>query len=277
MRAWSRACLERGETIVLVPTMGALHEGHLALVERGRKTAQRVIVSVFVNPTQFGPGEDFEAYPRTLEHDTEVLSRQGMTDVVFAPSVDQIYPNVQNLTWVTVDRMGDLLCGASRPGHFKGVTTVVSRLFNITRPDYAVFGMKDAQQFFILRRMTQELGLGTELVGVETVREDDGLALSSRNRYLNVAQREQAPRLFQALQSAREQVLAGERDGGKLIEEMESNLSGATEGRIDYLEIVDTTELQPVSQLESGAEIVVAGAAYFGSARLIDNVVIRVP
>ena len=263
--------------MALVPTMGALHAGHLALVREARSRADRVVVSIFVNPTQFGPGEDFEAYPRTLDSDLAALSKDGCCDAVFAPPASEIYPEGANLTWVTVDRMGDHLCGASRPGHFRGVTTVVARLFAITEPDEAVFGLKDAQQFFILRRMTREMGFGVEMVGLPTVRESDGLALSSRNRYLDAAQRKAAPALHRALSAARARVEQGERQAGVLVSSVTEALERVPECRIDYVQLVATSDLQPVQHLEAGQQVLLAVAGWFGTARLIDNVIMDVP
>jgi pantoate--beta-alanine ligase len=274
VRGWSREARRQGERVALVPTMGALHAGHLALVREARSRADKVVVSVFVNPTQFGPGEDFEAYPRTLESDLAALASDGCCDAVFAPPASEIYPDGENLTWVTVDRMGDHLCGASRPGHFRGVTTVVARLFAIAEPDVAVFGLKDAQQFFILRRMTREMGFGVELVGLPTVRETDGLALSSRNRYLDAAQREAAPALYRALSAARRQVESGEREAQTLLAGVRDALQGVPECRIDYVQLVSTADLQPIEQLAAGRQALLALAAWFGTARLIDNVIL---
>jgi len=276
MHDWSIARSAEGKSIALVPTMGALHEGHLQLVSRAQESADCVVVSIFVNPTQFGPSEDFDAYPRTLKEDSTKLERQGMTSVIFAPTLPEIYPNPRNLTWVTVDRMGDHLCGESRPGHFRGVTTVVSRLFTIVEPTYGVFGLKDAQQFFILRRMARELAQRVSLIGVETVRESDGLARSSRNRYLNAAQRKQAPVLRRALLDSRDGVVnRGIRDCQILIDEISSKLNDSPECQTDYVQIVDTEELQPVETIEDGQQVLIAAAAFFGTARLIDNVIVR--
>ena len=278
MRAWSVQVARTGQRVALVPTMGALHDGHLALVREARKHADQVVVSVFVNPTQFAPGEDFEAYPRTLDADMAALSGDGCCDVVFAPSAAEMYPEGDNLTWVTVDRMGDHLCGASRPGHFKGVTTIVARLFAIVHPQTAVFGLKDAQQFFILRRMTREMGFGTTLVGLPTVRETDGLALSSRNRYLTAPQRKAAPVLHAALQEASEKaILQGERRASALVQAVRAHLDAEPECRTDYVQLVDTSDLQPVETMQSGHTYLLALAAFFGKARLIDNVLIPIP
>ncbi len=277
MRDWTLSKVLKGESIALVPTMGALHPGHMALVEKAAKTADRVVVSVFVNPTQFGPSEDFGAYPRNLNEDVAKLAKQGLTDVVFAPDVEQIYPYEDNCSWVEVAHMSDYLCGASREGHFRGVTTVVSRLFAIVRPNFAVFGLKDAQQFFILSRMTREMGFDTQLVGVETVREEDGLALSSRNRYLTPLEREQATVLSRSVVLARNLIEhQGERDALSIVSSMESIIGEASEGRQDYVAIVDTKDLQPVASLQVGQTVLAAVAVYFGKARLIDNAIVEV-
>ena len=272
MRAFVLASIRSNKSTALVPTMGALHEGHLALVHRAADEADVVIVSIFVNPTQFGPGEDFDAYPRLLEQDVAALDAQGLAAVVFAPPVSEIYSENANLTWVEVDSMGESLCGASRPGHFKGVTTIVSRLFAIIQPDYAVFGLKDAQQFFILSRMSQDMGFATRLIGVDTIREDDGVAMSSRNRYLNAEQRIEARVLSQAVNRARYMIETnGVRDTLKIKKDMVDILQSASSGRLDYAEIVDADTLKPVENLETGQTILAAVAMFFQGARLIDN------
>ncbi|MDE2996288.1 MAG: pantoate--beta-alanine ligase [Bacteroidota bacterium] len=277
MRDWSTETRCAGHRVALVPTMGALHEGHLALVREARKHADRVVVSIFVNPTQFGPNEDFEAYPRTLESDLQALGADRCCDVVYAPTVQEMYPVGENVTWVTVDRMGDHLCGAARPGHFRGVTTVVSKLFNMVMPQVAVFGLKDAQQFFILNRMTVEMGFGIELIGLPTVRESDGLAMSSRNRYLTATERAAAPLLNALLQEARYKVEAGERNARTLTSIIRAQIESESSCTVDYVQFVDTTDLQPIESLEPGSRVLLALAAFFGKARLIDNVLIDVP
>jgi len=277
MRSWTRKERSQGARIALVPTMGALHDGHLTLVREAAKEGDRVITSIFVNPTQFGPGEDFEAYPRTLDDDVAKLTGTDSCDVVFAPSVTDMYPLGANRTWVTVDGMGDHLCGSARPGHFKGVTTIVARLFTACEPDVAVFGMKDAQQFFILQRMTREMGFGVTLKGIPTVREPDGLAMSSRNRYLTADERAAAPILQQLLQEARKDVERGVVDSARLTGQIVSRLEAEPLCRVDYVQVVDTDDLQPVNHLESGSRVLLAVAAFFGSARLIDNVILDVP
>ncbi|MEQ9103881.1 MAG: pantoate--beta-alanine ligase [Rhodothermales bacterium] len=274
MSAWTRDRRKTGHTVALVPTMGALHPGHLNLVEAASREADRVVVSIFVNPTQFGEGEDYDAYPRTLDADVAALRAQGLAHAVFAPTVEDMYPIRPNRTWVAVDGLDEWLCGRSRPGHFRGVTTVVSRLFARVEPDVAVFGMKDAQQFFILRRMTADFGFPVRLVGVPTVRAADGLALSSRNAYLTTVERADAPRLFRSLTAAKKALEAGERRPDRLDASVRDVLGDVD---IDYVSIVDTEHLQPLEALVSGQEIMVALAVRFGAARLIDNVVVEVP
>jgi pantoate--beta-alanine ligase len=273
MQAEAEAARCAGRTLALVPTMGALHRGHLALVDEARQRVGpegHVAVSIFVNPTQFGPGEDFDAYPRTLDADLDALGGSGGVDAVFTPSVDAMYDD-SAATTVTVAGMGERLCGAFRPGHFDGVTTVVTKLFLACRPHLAVFGRKDAQQFLILRRMTRDLGLGVEIVGLETVREADGLALSSRNRYLSEEERKQAVVLSRALSAVREQVAAGERQASTLVDTMRVKIAAAPLARLQYAEVVDTETIQPIDRLQSGRSALAALAVHFGGARLIDN------
>ncbi|MDX1530176.1 MAG: pantoate--beta-alanine ligase, partial [Rhodothermales bacterium] len=266
-----------GRRLGLVPTMGALHEGHLALVRHAQALADHVTVSIFVNPTQFGPGEDFERYPRTLEADLDALRGVGGVDCVFAPDVDEMYPGGSRLTAVEVAELDAHLCGAHRPGHFRGVATVVTKLFAACRPHVAVFGRKDAQQFVLLRRMARDLLLGVEVVGLETVREPDGLALSSRNRYLGEEARKQAVALSEAVHAAREAAEKGERRAQALVDLMRRTIGAAPMARLQYAEVVDAETLQPVETLRPGREVLAAVAAYFGDARLIDNAFIRAP
>ena len=270
MQALATAARCGGARLALVPTMGALHAGHLALVREARERADHVTVSVFVNPTQFGPGEDFDRYPRTFEADVDMLRDSGFADVVFAPPVDEIYPTGASST-VQVQGLDRHLCGAVRPGHFSGVTTVVARLFLASRPDVALFGRKDAQQFVILQRMTRDLGFGIEVVGVETVREEDGLALSSRNRYLGPEARRQATALYRAVRQARLAAEAGERDPRVLVEAMQETIRQAPAGRLQYAEIVDAETLAPPAILAPGQSAIAAVAVFFDGARLIDN------
>lgn len=269
-----------GKRLALVPTMGALHEGHLQLVRAARERADYVVVSIFVNPTQFGPNEDFARYPRTLDRDVEALVRENLADAVYAPSVEELYPGgagEDNLTWVTVDRLDEHLCGAYRLNHFRGVTTVVTKLFIVCKPHVAVFGTKDAQQLQILKRMTRDLCFDIEIVGVQTVREPDGLALSSRNRYLNEEERSQAVVLSRAVGVAKSQIEGGELVPTAIVESMRRELGKAPLARVQYAEVVDVETLQPLEYIRPGQEVLAAVAVYFGNTRLIDNVFARSP
>ncbi len=276
MSAKSRLIQSEGKRVVLVPTMGALHEGHLELIREGSSRGDYTIVSVFVNPTQFGPEEDFEAYPRVLDEDRQKLETIGNVDVLFAPNQSDMYPDGTPLTSVTVHRMAEYLCGASREGHFSGVALVVTKLLHICGPDVAVFGLKDAQQFFLIQRLVSDLNMNVEIVGVPTVREKDGLAKSSRNKYLTVGQRAEAPVLHRTLILVQEAIEAGERDVDRLIEMMRDMVGNAPLGRLDYANIVRTVDFQPIRILRPGETVVIAIAVYFGKARLIDNSIIDV-
>ena len=283
MQAAADAARSAGRRLALVPTMGALHEGHLALVDAARAhvgDAGHVTVSIFVNPTQFGPGEDFEAYPRTLDADLDALAGRGV-DAVFAPSAAEMYPyGVPPYATVSVRDLGRGLCGASRPGHFDGVTSVVTKLFLACRPHAAVFGEKDAQQLAIVRRMTAELGFGIEVVGHPIVREPDGLARSSRNRYLSDDERAQALVLSRALRAAEAAVALGERSADGLRGTMEAQVATAPLARLDYAEVVDADTLEPVETLVSDGpsegRYLAAIAAFVGATRLIDNTTLTV-
>jgi len=269
-----------GKRICLVPTMGALHEGHLALVREGCLHGDTLVVSIFVNPTQFSPGEDFERYPRNIENDRRLLEDvAGSSLTIFAPPVEEIYPGGQasNVTWVTVDQLDTYLCGAYREGHFLGVTTVVARLFNICKPHVAVFGLKDAQQFLIIRRMARDLAYDVELVGVPTVRETDGLAKSSRNVYLCEEDRKQAVVLFRAVTEAKKLIETGTIETGIITESMRSILAKASRAEVQYAEVVDTTSIHPIQKIVPGQEVLAAVAVLFGQTRLIDNVMLRAP
>ena len=256
--------------------MGALHGGHLALVREAKKQADHVTVSIFVNPTQFAPGEDYEEYPRTLEADMEALESIGRVDVVFAPSAEEMYPfGLPPFAIVSVRDLDKHLCGAFREGHFEGVTSVVTRLFLACRPDIAVFGQKDAQQLAILKRMTAELDFGIEIIGCPIVREEDGLAISSRNRYLGSEERRQATVLSQAVRNAFGQVEKGERDVTVLIDTMQQIVASAPLARLQYAEIVDAENLQPVRTLRQGRYLA-ALAVFFGDTRLIDNTTLEI-
>ncbi|RJG16546.1 pantoate--beta-alanine ligase [Alcanivorax profundi] len=268
VRGWHR----KGHTVGFVPTMGNLHDGHISLVREARARCDVVVVSIFVNPTQFGPNEDFDRYPRTLDADAAALVDAG-ADLLFAPSVDEMYPLGQNQTWVDVDGLGDYLCGASREGHFRGVTTVVSRLFNIVQPDVAVFGEKDFQQLAILRRMTEELLFPVKIVGAPTSREEDGLARSSRNGFLSESERKLAPQLYANLQQIQQAVEAGERDYRSLEARFSDALNEAGFA-VDYLTISNARSLAPAA--ENDTDLVIAVAAKLGQTRLIDNVSLAV-
>jgi len=254
-----------------VPTMGFLHEGHLSLVRVARKKSDAVVVSVFVNPIQFGPGEDLEAYPRNLLRDRRLLRQEGV-DVVFCPDAKAMYPD-GFATSVQVERLTRGLCGQTRPGHFEGVTTVVAKLLNIVKPNVAVFGQKDVQQALVVRRMVRDLDYDTRIVIAPTMREPDGLALSSRNCYLTPEQRSQAPVLYRSLLLGRRLVRDGGRDATKVKRAMRRMIRKESEFRIDYVEIVDCEELQPVPRIKG--RTLVAVAAYLGRARLIDNIILR--
>lgn len=262
-----------GDHVALVPTMGNLHAGHVALVELAREHAERVIVSIFVNPTQFGEGEDYEDYPRTLERDARRLKTTA-ADLIFAPSVETVYPfGLEAATVVSVPGLTEYFCGASRPGHFDGVTTVVARLFAIVQPDVAVFGQKDYQQQLVLRRMVEDMSLPIGIITGETVREDDGLAMSSRNGYLSDGERAIAPLLYESLAAAGDALQAGRRDFEALEDEASRRLSeGGFE--VDYFAIRRAQNLElPDRDCD---EIVVLAAAKLGSARLIDNIVVTI-
>lgn len=263
----------KGKKIALVPTMGALHEGHLKLVEVAKAHADVVIVSIFVNPTQFGANEDFSKYPRTLSADLDLLRPFGVA-AVFAPSAQEIY-GAHDRTWVEVTDLDQNLCGKYRPGHFKGVTTVVARLFLLAKPHFGVFGLKDIQQFQILKRMSTDLHFGIELVGVETVREDSGLAMSSRNRYLSAEEKTDAKSLYAALKFAEQQIKAGETEFAAIKQQMEAMIEASPLAKIQYIEAVEPETLQEISDFESHSTVIVAVAVYFGTTRLIDNIVVE--
>jgi pantoate--beta-alanine ligase len=267
------ACAQlRGEDRVLglVPTMGALHEGHLSLVRAARAACDTVAASIFVNPTQFGPNEDFSKYPRTFDDDCALLERDGV-DLIFAPTVEQMYPAGAS-TFVVVEGVSDRLDGASRPGHFRGVTTVVSKLFHIIGPHKAFFGQKDAAQVAILRKMVRDLNFPLQLVVCPIVREADGLALSSRNRYLSAKEREHALVLHRALGKMEEVAASGERSSARLIEAAREILAQEPGVRVDYVAVVDPETLKDVFEVTDGA--LAAVAAFVGATRLIDNVLL---
>ncbi|MBD3391314.1 MAG: pantoate--beta-alanine ligase [Chitinivibrionales bacterium] len=261
-----------GRRIGLVPTMGALHDGHLSLLSRCRGLADTSVVSIFVNPAQFGPSEDFDTYPRAFENDCRVAEENGC-DVVFAPRVSDMYPGKYD-TYVTVERLGTRLCGASRPAHFRGVTTVVLKLFNIVMPQVAVFGRKDAQQAIIIRRMISDLNLSVTLDIAPVVREDDGLAVSSRNAYLTGDERKEAGEIYKGLCWARELYQNGERNAGELRTAMMQLYDAARSFNVEYTEIVDPDTLDPVDTLAGTVLIAVAVRTKWSKTRLIDNVIV---
>ena len=266
-----RKARQEGRSVGLVPTMGAFHEGHLSLMRESRKRDQLVIVSLFVNPMQFGPGEDYGRYPRDREGDSAKASVIGV-DYLFAPSTDALTPKGYS-TYVLVERLSDKLCGASRPGHFRGVTTIVCKLFHITNPNRAYFGQKDAQQTILMGRMIADLNWDIELVVLPTVREKDGLAMSSRNAYLNPQQRGEATILFRSLRWAEEEIRRGERDARKIRAEMRRMISSMKTARIDYVALVDPASLEEANRVEG--KVLIALAVRFGEARLIDNLVVE--
>ena len=261
-----------GRCIGLVPTMGSLHEGHLSLIRRAGALADVVVVSVFVNPTQFGLGEDFDRYPRDLDRDCRLVEEAG-GHVVFAPSADEMYPP-GFATRVRVDRLTETLCGLSRPGHFEGVTTVVAKLLAATKPHAAVFGQKDAQQAIVVQRMVRDLNVDVQIVVSPTVREEDGLALSSRNIYLSAGERADAVVLYQCLELAKALIRDGERNASRIVEEMSRRIQAKPSARIDYVAIVDTELLEPMGTLSG--RVLIALAVYIGKTRLIDNAVVDV-
>lgn len=270
MRAASRAARRTGLRLGLVPTMGALHEGHLSLIRAAKASCQVVAASIFVNPTQFGPNEDLAKYPRPLERDRELLEKEGV-DLLFAPPVDEMYPN-GTPTWVTVEDLSDKLDGRSRPGHFRGVTTIVTKLFHAVEPDAAFFGQKDAAQAAIIRRMVRDLNFPVEIVICPIVREPDGLAMSSRNIYLDLQQRKQALVLQRSLMQVKQMDGAGEYNAARLIVAAKEVFVTEPAVRLDYFEIVDPDSLDPVNDVSKGA--LVAVAAFVGTTRLIDNILL---
>ncbi|HOL31396.1 MAG TPA: pantoate--beta-alanine ligase [Anaerohalosphaeraceae bacterium] len=269
IRQCVKAARNRNLTVGLVPTMGALHEGHGSLIIAAKKQCGYVVISIFVNPTQFGPSEDYNRYPRTFDADAAYCRNLGV-DAVFAPSVEQMYP-AEQLVWVHPEKLTDHLCGASRPGHFRGVATVCTKLFNIVQPDIAYFGQKDAQQAVVIRRMVQDLNIPIQICVCPIIREPDGLAMSSRNRYLSPAERRQALCLYNALTACRSRIAAGQRNA-KLLIDLMAGIIADSGGRIDYISIVDPHTLEPLEYIEQTA--LVALAVHIGNTRLIDNLLI---
>ena len=270
IRAARRSARIDGQSLGLVPSMGALHEGHLSLVRVAKAQCDLVVISIFVNPLQFGPNEDLAKYPRNFDRDRELLEEEDV-DLIFAPGVEEMYP-AGAVTYVAVEGLSDKLCGRSRPGHFRGVTTVVSKLFNIVEPDRAFFGQKDAAQSTIIRRMVRDLNMPVQIVIGPIVREPDGLAMSSRNAYLDALQRKSALALHRSLMTVQERFDQGERQVLALIEVGKQTFARDPSVRLDYFEIVDPETLDPVDDLSRGA--LAAVAAFVGKARLIDNFVL---
>lgn len=270
MRAASRAARHGGKRLGLVPTMGALHEGHLSLIRAAKSQCDAVAASIFVNPLQFGPSEDLGKYPRDFDRDCKLLKKEGV-DFLFAPSVEEMYP-AGAATHVTVEGLSDKLCGKSRPGHFRGVTTVVSKLFHIVEPDVAFFGQKDAAQLAIIRRMVRDLNFPVAIEACPILREPDGLAMSSRNAYLTAQERKAALVLYRALKRVQELFAEGERNAARLADAGKRIFMEEKLARLDYLEIVDPDSLESLTEIKKAALAAVAG--FVGTTRLIDNVVL---
>ena len=260
----------QGKKIGLVPTMGALHIGHISLIEAAVKRCEFVVVSIFVNPTQFGPGEDFEKYPRPLDADLEICKKAGI-DVVFAPAQEQMY-GAENLTWINVEKLTEQLCGQSRPVHFRGVTTVCAKLFNIVEPDIAFFGQKDGQQAIVIKRMVADLNMPLEIAICPTIRQPDGLAVSSRNKYLTKQQKKDAALIHKSLQKCREMIDARVTDSETIIAEMRKILSQAPSIKMEYISIVDSETLQTTDLI--ARQVLAAVAVRIGQTRLIDNILV---
>jgi len=270
IRSLIKAARDSGKNIGLVPTMGALHIGHISLIEAALKKCDYVVVSIFVNPTQFVPGEDFEKYPRPFEDDLDICKKAGV-DAVFAPAPEQMYP-VENITWVNVEKLTELLCGQSRPGHFQGVTTVCSKLFNIVAPDIAFFGQKDAQQAIVIRRMAADLNMPLSIVVCPTIRESSGLAVSSRNKYLSEQQKKDAANIYKSLRKCHRMIDTGVKDASEIIDEMRKILQQVPSIEIEYISIVDADTLQNIDHI--AGKVLTAVAVRIGPARLIDNILL---
>jgi len=262
---------QAGRTIVFVPTMGFLHEGHLALMREGQKYGDVLVISIFVNPTQFGPQEDFDTYPRDFERDRRLAESVGV-DLIFAPQNDKMYGE-HFQTYVNLEHLPRHLCGLSRPNHFRGVATVVSKLFNIVKPHVSIFGEKDYQQLVIIRQMVRDLNFDIKIVGVPTVREPDGLAMSSRNNYLSPEERRSATVLYQSLKLAQKSLAEGERDVSKLIDMASAHIKSVPHTKIDYVEICDPQTLEDVDWIKG--PVLMALAVKVGKTRLIDNIILR--
>ena len=272
VRSQVKAARSGGKKVGLVPTMGALHVGHISLIEAAVEKCDFVVVSIFVNPTQFVPGEDFEKYPRPLEADLKICKKAGV-DVIFVPTPEQMYP-AENITWVSVEKLTESLCGQFRPGHFRGVTTVCTKLFNIVAPDIAFFGQKDAQQAIVIRRMVADLNMPLEIVICPTVREPNGLAISSRNKYLTEQQKKDAANIYKSLQKCRQMIDAGVKETTEIITEMRKILQQVPSIEIEYISIVDAETLRNIDRIAGKA--LAAVAVKIGPAKLIDNILVDV-
>lgn len=272
MREFIVQAKQQGKKVGLVPTMGALHEGHLALMEEAKSSSDIVVASIFVNPTQFGPNEDYDAYPRTWQSDIDACGKIGI-DVVFRPLVAEMYPQDWG-TWVSVDKITEKLCGQTRPGHFRGVATVVTKLFNIVQPDKAFFGQKDAQQVVVLMKMVRDLNMNVEIIMVPIVRDPDGLAKSSRNIYLTPEQRAAASVLNRSLLFARQMVMQGQRECRLICSEVENSIAKEPLASVEYVAMYSFPELQEITTVSG--KVLLAVAVRFGATRLIDNIILEV-
>jgi pantoate--beta-alanine ligase len=271
MQRRSEQLRQEAKTIAFVPTMGYLHEGHLALMRDGKNRGDTLIISIFVNPTQFGPKEDYEKYPRDMQRDLKLAQKVGV-DIVFTPSAHEMYPdNFQ--THVEVERVTQHLCGISRPGHFRGVTTIVAKLFNIVKPHLALFGQKDYQQLVTIKRMVEDLNMDIEIIGVPTVRERDGLAMSSRNTYLSPKKRKEAAKLYRALREGEELFRQSERNAAVILTTVREIIEEAKPTTIDYIKICDAHTLEDIEEIKN--EAIIAVAVQIGKTRLIDNIILK--
>jgi pantoate--beta-alanine ligase len=273
MHSYSESRRNRGEKVAFVPTMGFFHDGHLNLMREGKKLADSLIISIYVNPTQFGPGEDFERYPRDFNRDKEMAETVGV-DAVYCPDNSEMYPSGYQ-TYVNVEEVTKNLCGFSRPGHFRGVTTVCAKLFNAVRPHWAIFGKKDYQQYVAIKQMVSDLNLDLWIIGIPTTRDPDGLAMSSRNVYLTSDEKKSALSLSRSLVIARDLYNAGERNAGKILDAVSAHISSQSFTRIDYAKICDVDTLEDITRIEGGA--VLALAVKVGKTRLIDNYIFGEP
>jgi pantoate--beta-alanine ligase len=271
MQQRSEQLRQKGKTIVFVPTMGYLHEGHLALMRDGKQEGDALIISIFVNPTQFGPGEDYERYPRDMKRDLRLAQKVGV-DIVFTPSAHEMYPDGFQ-TAVEVAKITKNLCGLSRPGHFRGVTTVVAKLFNIVKPHVSLFGQKDYQQLVTIKRMVEDLNMDIETIGIPTVRERDGLAMSSRNAYLSPQKRKEATSLYRALRTGEELFRQGERNTAAILTKIRGIIEEGNSATIDYAKICDAHTLEDIEEIKG--EAIIAMAVHIGKTRLIDNIILK--